>query len=151
MAQWLAEHLGQSVVVENRAGASGNIGTELVIRAAPNGYTLLWATSPNAINGTLFPKLHYNFIRDVEADRRNVSWCRTSMVVTPSLPVRTVPEFIAYAKAHPGKINMASGGIGAPSHLAGELFSMMAGIKMVHVPYRGSAPAMAELLAGRGR
>ena len=148
MAQSLSERLGQAFVVENRAGASGTVGTGVVVRAAPDGYTLLWATSPNTINGTLLPKLNYNFIRDIEPVAATFR-VPNVMVVTPSLPVKTVPEFIAFAKANPGKINMASGGIGAPSHLAGELFSMMAGIKMVHVPYRGSAPAMTDLLAGR--
>ena len=148
MAQWLSEHLGQPVVVDNRAGASGNIGTEFVVRAAPDGYTLLWATSPNTINGTLFGNLNYNFTRDI-APVAATFVVPNVLVVTPSLPVRTIPELVAYAKANPGEINMASGGIGAPSHLAGELFNMMAGIKMVHVPYRGAAPAMADLVAGR--
>lgn len=148
MAQWLSIRLGQSFVIENRAGASGTIGTRMVVRAAPDGYTLLWATSPNTINGTLFSHLDYNFIRDIEPVAATFR-VPNMMVVTPSLPVRDVPEFIAYAKANPGKVNMVSGGLGSPSHLAGELFSMMAGIKMVHVPYRGSAPAINDLLSGR--
>jgi tripartite-type tricarboxylate transporter receptor subunit TctC len=146
--QWLTERLGQPFVIENRPGAGGNIGTEAVVRAAPDGYTLLWATSPNAINGSLYAKLNYNFIRDITPVAATIR-VPNVMVVTPALPVRTVPDFIAYAKANPGKLNMASGGIGVPSHVAGELFKMMAGIDMVHVPYRGSAPAMTDLIAGQ--
>src|SRR4029079_16678537 len=146
--QWLTERLGQPFVIENRPGAGGNIGTEAVVRAAPDGYTLLWATSPNAINGSLYAKLNYNFIRDITPVAATIR-VPNVMVVNPALPVRTVPEFIAYAKANPGKLNMASGGNGVPSHVAGELFKMIAGIEMVHVPYRGSAPAMTDLIAGQ--
>jgi tripartite-type tricarboxylate transporter receptor subunit TctC len=148
IGQWLSEHLGQTVIVENRPGASGNIGTEAVARAPADGYTLLWATSPNAINATLYEKLNYNFIRDIAPVAAAVR-VPNVMVVNPSVPAKTVPEFIAYAKANPSKLNMASGGVGVPSHVAGELFQMMAGIKMLHVPYRGSAPAMTDLLAGQ--
>jgi tripartite-type tricarboxylate transporter receptor subunit TctC len=146
--QWLSERLGQPFVVENRPGAGGNIGTEAVVRASPDGYTLLWATSPNAINATFYDKLNYNFIRDIMPVAATFR-VPNVLVVNPSLPAKTVPEFIAHAKANPGKLNMASGGNGVPSHVAGELFKMMAGIDMVHVPYRGSAPALTDLLAGQ--
>src|SRR5262249_24027879 len=148
MGQWLAERLGQPFVIENRPGAGSNIGTEAGVRAPPDGYTLLWATSPDAINATFYDKLHYNFVRDIAPVAATIR-VPNVMVVNPSLPARTVPEFIAYAKANPGKLNMASGGNGVPSHVAGELFKMMAGIDMVHVPYRGSAPALTDLLAGQ--
>jgi tripartite-type tricarboxylate transporter receptor subunit TctC len=148
MGQWLSERLGEPFVVENRPGASGNIGTETVVRASPDGYTLLWATSPNAINATLYDNLNYNFIRDI-IPVAAVTRVPNVMEVNPSVPARTVPEFIAYAKANPGKLNMASGGNGVPSHVAGELFKIMAGIDMIHVPYRGAAPALADLLAGQ--
>jgi tripartite-type tricarboxylate transporter receptor subunit TctC len=148
MGQWLSERLGQPFVIENRPGAGGNIGTEAVVRAAPDGYTLLWATSPNAINATFYDKLNYNFIRDITPVAATMR-VPNVMVVNPSLPTKTVPEFIAYAKANAGKLNMASGGNGVPSHVAGELFKMMTGVDMVHVPYRGSAPALTDLLAGQ--
>jgi tripartite-type tricarboxylate transporter receptor subunit TctC len=148
MGQWLSERLGQAFVIENRPGAGGNIGTEAVVRASPDGYTLLWATSPNAINATFYDKLNYNFIRDIAPVAATIQ-VPNVMVVNPTLPARTVPEFIAYAKANPGKLNMASGGNGVPSHVAGELFKMMAGVNMVHVPYRGAAPALTDLLAGQ--
>ena len=148
MSQWLSERLGEPFVVENRPGASGNIGTEAVVRASPDGYTLLWATSPNAINGTLYDNLNYNFVRDIVPVAATFR-VPNVMEVNPSAPAKTVPEFIAYAKANPGKLNMASGGNGVPSHVAGELFKMMAGIDMVHVPYRGAAPALSDLLAGQ--
>ncbi len=148
MAQWLSERLGQAFVVENRPGASGNIGTEAVVRAPPDGYTLLWATSPNAINATFYDKLNYNFIRDIAPIAATIR-VPNVMVVNPAFPTKSVPEFIAYAKANPGKLNMASGGNGVPSHVAGELFKMMAGVNMVHVPYRGAAPALTDLLAGQ--
>jgi tripartite-type tricarboxylate transporter receptor subunit TctC len=148
MGQWLSERLGQAFVIENRPGASGNIGTEAVVRASPDGYTLLWATSPNAINATFYDKLNYNFIRDIAPVAATIR-VPNVMVVNPTLPAKSVPEFIAYAKANPGKLNMASGGNGVPSHVAGELFKMMAGINMVHVPYRGAAPALTDLLAGQ--
>jgi tripartite-type tricarboxylate transporter receptor subunit TctC len=148
MGQWLSERLGEPFVIENRPGASGNIGTETVVRASPDGYTLLWATSPNAINATLYDNLSYNFIRDI-IPVAAVTRVPNVMEVNPSVPARTVPEFIAYAKANPGKLNMASGGNGVPSHVAGELFKIMAGLDMIHVPYRGAAPALADLLAGQ--
>jgi tripartite-type tricarboxylate transporter receptor subunit TctC len=148
MGQWLSERLGKPFVVENRPGAGGNIGTEAVVRASPDGYTLLWATSPNAINATFYDNLNYNFIRDVMPVAATIR-VPNVMEVNPSVPAKTVPEFIAYAKAHPGKLNMASGGNGVPSHVAGELFKMMAGVDMVHVPYRGGAPALVDLLAGQ--
>jgi tripartite-type tricarboxylate transporter receptor subunit TctC len=148
MGQLLSERLGQAFVIENRPGASGNIGTEAVVRASPDGYTLLWANSPNAINATFYDKLNYNFIRDIVPVAATIR-VPNVMVVNPTLPAKSVPEFIAYAKANPGKLNMASGGNGVPSHVAGELFKMMAGINMVHVPYRGAAPALTDLLAGQ--
>jgi tripartite-type tricarboxylate transporter receptor subunit TctC len=148
MGQWLGEHLGQPFVTDNRPGASSTVATELVVRAPPDGYTLLWIVTSNYINATLDNTLPYNFIRDIEPI---ASSTRTALVleVTPSLPVKTVPEFIAYAKANPGKLNMASAGIGNSTHMAGELFKMMTGIEMLHVPYRGSAPALTDLLAGQ--
>jgi tripartite-type tricarboxylate transporter receptor subunit TctC len=148
MGQWLSERLGQPFVIENRPGAGGNIGTEAVVRSSPDGSTLLWATSPNAINATFYDKLNYNFIRDIAPVAATIR-VPNVMVVNPTLPAKTVPEFITHAKANPGKLNMASGGNGVPSHVAGELFKMMAGIDMVHVPYRGSAPALTDLLAGQ--
>jgi tripartite-type tricarboxylate transporter receptor subunit TctC len=148
IGQCLSERLGQPFIVENRPGAGSNIATEAVVRAAPDGYTLLWVTSANAINATLYDKLNFNFIRDI-APVATISRNAHVMVVNPSVPAKTVPEFIAYAKANPGKINMASGGNGSTPHVAGELFKMMAGIDMPHVPYRGSAPALTDLLGGQ--
>jgi tripartite-type tricarboxylate transporter receptor subunit TctC len=148
MGQWLSERLGQPFIIENRPGAGGNIGTEAVVRSSPDGSTLLWATSPNAINATFYDKLNYNFIRDIAPVAATIR-VPNVMVVNPTLPAKTVPEFITHAKANPGKLNMASGGNSVPSHVAGELFKMMAGIDMVHVPYRGSAPALTDLLAGQ--
>jgi tripartite-type tricarboxylate transporter receptor subunit TctC len=148
MGQWLSERLSQPFVIENRPGAGGNIGTETVVRAPPDGYTLLWATSPNAINATFYDKLNYNFIRDIAPVAATIR-VPNVMVVNPTLPAKSIPEFIAYAKANPGKLNMASGGNGVPSHVAGELFKMMSGVNMVHVPYRGAAPALTDLLAGQ--
>src|SRR5262245_807198 len=147
MGQSLSERLGQPFVIENRPGAGTNIGTEVVVNANPDGYTLLLVAPANAINATLYDKLNFNFIRDI-APVAGISQAPLIMVVNPSVPAKTVPEFIAYAKANRGKINMASFGIGSISHLAGELFKMMAGVEMIHVPYRGSAPAMTDLLAG---
>jgi tripartite-type tricarboxylate transporter receptor subunit TctC len=148
MGQSLSERLGQPFVIENRPGAGSNIGTEAVVRAAPNGYTLLLVLSSNAINATLYENLNFNFIRDIAPV---AGFARTPlvMVVNPLVPANTVPEFIAYAKANPGKINMASDGIGTPPHVAGELFKFMAGIDMIHVPYKGSALALTDLLDGR--
>jgi tripartite-type tricarboxylate transporter receptor subunit TctC len=148
MSQWLSERLGQPFVIENRPGAAANIATEVVVRAPPDGYTLLNASTPNAINATLYEKLNFNFMRDI-APVATISRTTFVMVVHPSIPAKTVPEFIAYAKANPRKVNMASAGNGAPSHLAGELFKMMTGINMVHVPYRGAAPALTDLLGGQ--
>ena len=146
--QWLSERLGWPFVIDDRPGASGNIGTELVARAAPDGYTLLLVSAANAINETLFDKLNFNFIRDIAPVAGLIS-APLIMEVNPSVPATTVPEFIAYAKANPGKINMASTGNGTPQHVAGELFKMMAGIDMVHVPFRGAAPAVTNLLGGQ--
>ena len=148
MGQWLSERLGQQFVIENRPGAGSNIGTEAVVRAAPDGYTLLLAYSSNAINATLYDKLNFNFIRDI-APVASISSETTVMVVNPSFPANTVPEFIAYAKANPGKVNFASGGSGTPPHVVGELFKMMAGVNLIHVPYRGGAPAVTDLLGGQ--
>ena len=138
IGQWLSERLGQPFVVENRPGAGGNIATEAVVRAPPDGYTLLLVTTQNAINATLYDKLNFNFIRDI-APVASIIRAPYVMVVNPSVPAKTVPEFIAYAKANPGKINMASAGIGTTPHVAGELFKMMTGVDMVHVPYRGGS------------
>jgi tripartite-type tricarboxylate transporter receptor subunit TctC len=148
IGQWLSERLGQPFVIENRPGANGNIGTEAVVRASPDGYTLLMAGAYNAINATLYDKLNFNFIRDIAAVAGLVR-VPNVMVVHPSVPATTVPEFIAYAKANPGRISMASAGNGAPSHVSGELFKMLAGVDMVHVPYRGSGPAVTDLLSGQ--
>jgi tripartite-type tricarboxylate transporter receptor subunit TctC len=147
IAQWLSERLGQPFVFENRPGAGSNIGTETVARAAPDGYTLLWATSANAINASLYSRLNFDFIQDF-VPVAGVFRVPNVMEVNPSVPVRTVPEFIAHAKANPGKLNFASGGIGSTQHLAAELFKSMTGIDMHHVPYRGSAPALIDLLSG---
>ena len=148
LGQRLSERLGQPFVVENRPGAGGNIATEAVVRALPDGYTLLLAVAANAINATLYDKLNYNFIRDI-APVAGVMRVPLVMEVNPSFPAKTVPEFIAYAKANPGKINFASGGIGTSIHLSGELFKMMTGIEMQHVPYRGNGPALTDLLGGQ--
>ncbi len=147
VGQWLSERLGQQFIVENRPGAGTNIAAEAVVRSVPDGYTLLLAASPNAINASLYDKLSFNFIRDI-APVAAISREPNVIVVNPSLPTRTVPELIAYAKANPGMINMASAGNGTTSHLAGELFKMMTGVNMVHVPYRGGGPALTDLLAG---
>jgi tripartite-type tricarboxylate transporter receptor subunit TctC len=147
MAQWLSERSGQPFVFENRPGAGSNIGTEFVARAAPDGYTLLWATSANTINTTLYSNLSFDFIGSF-APVTPVFRVPNVMEVNPSVPVQTVPEFIAYAKANPGKLNFASGGIGATQHLAAELFKFMTDIDMRHVPYRGSGPALIDLLSG---
>jgi tripartite-type tricarboxylate transporter receptor subunit TctC len=148
MGQWLSERLGQQFVIENRPGAGANIGTEAVVRAPADGYTLLLVGAPNAINATLYDKLNYNFIRDI-APVAGIIREPNIMVVHPSVPAKTVPEFIAYAKANPRKINMASSGNGSSPHMAGELFKMMTGVDMNHVPYRGAAPALTDLLAGQ--
>jgi tripartite-type tricarboxylate transporter receptor subunit TctC len=148
MGPWLSERLGQQFVVENRPGAGGNIGTEAVVRTSADGYTLLLCATTNAINATLYDKLNYNFIRDI-APVAGLIRSPNLMVVNPSVPAKTVPEFIAYAKANPGRINMASSGNGTSPHVAGELFKLMTGVNMVHVPYRGGAPALTDLLAGQ--
>jgi len=148
MGQWLSERLGQSVVIENRPGAGSNIATELVVNAPADGYTLLLVGPTHAVNATLYEKLTYNFIRDI-APIASISREPLVMVVNPSVPAKTVPEFIAYAKANPGKLNMASSGIGTSVHVGGELFKMMTGINMLHVPYRGAAPAITDLIGGR--
>jgi tripartite-type tricarboxylate transporter receptor subunit TctC len=148
MGQWLSERLGQPFVIENRPGAGTNIGTEAVVRAPPDGYTLLLATSVNAWNVLIFDKLNFNFIRDVAPVASIYYRSPGVMEVKPSFPAKTVPEFIAYAKANPGKLNMASGGNGTPTHVYGELFKLMAGVDMLHVPYRGMTFALTALLAG---
>ena len=148
IGQWLSERLGQQFVIENRPGASSNIATEAVARAPADGYTLLLIGSFNTINATLYDKLNFNFIRDI-APVASVMRYPYVMVVNPLLPAKSVPEFIAYAKANPGKLNMASPGSGSGDHIAGELFKMMAGVDMVHVPYRGIALALGDLLGGQ--
>jgi tripartite-type tricarboxylate transporter receptor subunit TctC len=147
MGQWLSERLGQPFVIDNRPGAGTNIGTEAVVRAHPDGYTLLLATSVNAWNVSIFDKLNFNFIRDI-APVASISRATGVMEVHPSFPAKTVPEFIAYAKANPGKLNLASGGNGTPTHVYGELFKLMAGVELVHVPYRGMTFALTGLFAG---
>ena len=146
--QWLSERLGQQFIIENRAGAGGNIGTEAVVKAPPDGYTLLQVATPNGLNAALYTNLNFNFVRDIAPV---VGIMRTSyvIVVHPSVPATTVPEFIAYAKANAGKVNMASAGNGTPQHIFGELFKMMAGVDLTHVPYRGGAPATTDLIGGQ--
>ncbi len=148
IGQWLTDRLGQSFVIENRPGAGGNIGTEAVVNAAPDGYTLLLATVPNAVNASLYEKLSFNFIRDIVPVAGVI---RVPMVIllNPSVPAATVAEFISYAKANPDRVNMASAGNGSAPHMAGELFKMMAGVNLVHVPYRGQGPALTDLLGGQ--
>jgi len=148
IGQWLSERFGQQFVIENRPGAATNIATDAVVRAAPDGYTLLLATGGNAINATLYDKLNFNFIRDI-APVGSVIRVPLVMVVNQSLSVRTVPEFIAFATANPGRINFASGGAGGPDHMSGELFKMMTGTNMTHVPYRSLAPALTDLIGGQ--
>jgi tripartite-type tricarboxylate transporter receptor subunit TctC len=148
IGQWLSERLGQPFVIENRPGAGGNIATEAVVKALPDGYTLLLVGPSAAINATLYEKLNYNLIRDI-APVAGIIRTPNVMEVNPSVPAATIPEFIAYARANPGKISMASGGHGTPAHLSSELFKMMTGVNMVHVPYRGAAPALTDLLGGQ--
>jgi len=148
MGQWLPERLGQQFVIDNRPGGGTNIGTEAVVRALADGYTLLMVGGYNAINATLYDKLNHNFIRDI-APVAGIIVVPNVMVVNPSVPAATVPEFIAYAKSKPGKTTMASAGTGTPSHVTGELFKMMAGVNLVHVPYRGGGPALTDLLSGQ--
>ena len=148
IGQWLSERLGQQVIIENRVGAAGNIGTEAAVRSPADGYTLLLAGSFNSINATLYDKLNFNFIRDI-APVAGILRATFIMLVNPRFPANSVPEFIDYAKANPGKINMASAGSGNLSHVAGELFKAMTGVNMLHVPYRGGAPAMTDLIGGQ--
>jgi tripartite-type tricarboxylate transporter receptor subunit TctC len=148
IGQWLSERLGQSFITENRAGAGGNIGTEVVVNAPADGYTLLLATVPNAVNATLYEKLNFNFIRDI-APVAGIIRVPQVVLVNPLVPAHTVPELVAYAKANPGKVNMASAGNGSAPHMAGELFNVTAGVNMVHVPYRGQGPALTDLLGGQ--
>jgi tripartite-type tricarboxylate transporter receptor subunit TctC len=146
--QWLSERLGQQFVIESRPGAGTNLATEAVLRAAPDGYTLLLVAPANAINASLYSKLNFDFMHDYEPVAGLVRFPDV-MDVNPQVPAKTVPEFIAYAKANPGKLNMASSGVGSTIHVAGELFKMMAGVDMVHVPYRGGAAAMLDMVSGR--
>ena len=148
LAQQLSERLGQSFIVENRSGASTNLATETVVRAAPDGYTLLQVTHANAINATLYPNLPFNFLRDIAPVAR-IGRVLEVMVVNPSFPAQTLSEFIAYAKAHPRRINYASAGAGSMTHVSGALFGIMTGTELVHVAYRGEAPALTDLLAGQ--
>jgi tripartite-type tricarboxylate transporter receptor subunit TctC len=148
IGQWLSERLGQPFVIENRTGGGTNIGTEAVVKSPPDGYTLLLTSTPNTINATLYDKLNFNFIRDM-APVASIIRNALVLVVHPSIPAKTVPEFIAYAKANPRKLNMASPGNGTPNHVSGELFKMMTGVEMIHVPYRSGAPALTDLLAGQ--
>ncbi len=148
VADWLSKRLGQQVYIENRPGAGNNIGTESVVNAAPDGYTILLVNPANGINATLYKKLNFTFVRDI-APVAGITRSPNIMEINPQLPVKTVAEFIAYAKANPGKINMASSGLGTSTHMSGELFKAMTGIDMVHVPYRGAGPAITDLLAGQ--
>jgi tripartite-type tricarboxylate transporter receptor subunit TctC len=148
LGQWLSERLGQPFVIESRPGASTNIATEAVVRAPPDGYTLLLVAPANAINATLYEKLNFNFISDI-APVAGIIRFPYVMVVNPSVPAKTVPEFIAYAKANPGRLNMASSGNGSTIHVSGELFKMMTGVNMIHVPYRGGAPALTDMISGQ--
>jgi tripartite-type tricarboxylate transporter receptor subunit TctC len=148
IAQWLSERLGQPFVVENRPGASTNIATEVVVRAPPDGYTLLLVAATNAVNASLYDKLDFNFIRDIKPAAGLIQ-SPLVLEVNPSFPAHSVPEFIAYVRANPGQISLASFGTGSSSHVSGELFKMMANLTMVHVPYRGSAPMLTDLLGGQ--
>ena len=148
VGQRLSERLGQTFVIDNRPGAASTTATELVVRAPPDGYTLLATVTSNLVNATLYDKLPYNFIGDIDPVA-SLNWTPLVMEVNPSVPVKTVPEFIAYARTNPGKLNMASAGIGNSTHVAGELFKMMTGVNLLHVPYRGSTPALTDLLGGQ--
>ena len=148
IGQWLSERLGQQFIIENRAGAASNIGTEAVVRAPADGYTLLFITSTNAYNATLYDNLKFDFVRDI-VPVAGITRGHAVLVVLPSFPAKSVPELVALAKADPGKITMASAGIGSTQHVCGELFKMMTGVDMLHVPYRGGAPALSDLLAGQ--
>jgi tripartite-type tricarboxylate transporter receptor subunit TctC len=148
LGHWLSDRFGQPVVIENRPGAATNLATEAVVRSPPDGHTLLWITSANAINATLYDRLSFNFVRDIVPA---MSFVRAPgvMEINPDVPARTVPEFIAYARANPGKVNLASSGLGSVSHMAGELLKTMTGVDLLHVPYRGAAPALNDLIGGR--
>jgi len=148
IGQWLSEHFNQPFIIENRPGAGTNVATEMAVRAPPDGYTLLLVVPSAAINATLYEKLNFNFMSDI-APVAGINLTPFVMEVNPSVPIKTVPEFIAYAKSNPGKISMASGGIGSASQMSGELFKMMAGVDMVHVPYRGDGPALTDLIGGQ--
>jgi tripartite-type tricarboxylate transporter receptor subunit TctC len=148
LGRWLSDRLGQPVIIENRPGAATNVGTEMVVRAQPDGYTLLMVDASPSINATLYEKLSFNFVRDL-APVACILQSPLVMVVHPAVPATTVAEFVNYAKANPGKVNVGSAGTGSPSHVAGELFKMMTGIAMTHVPYRGGGPAVADLLGGQ--
>jgi tripartite-type tricarboxylate transporter receptor subunit TctC len=148
LAQWLSESVGQPFVIDNRPGAATNVGTEAVVKAAPDGYTILVVSAPHAINATLYEKLNFNFIRDI-TPVASIMRVPNVMVVSSSFPVKTVPEFIAYAKENDGSINFASSGVGASNHMSGELFKAMTGINMTHVPYRSSGPALTDILSGQ--
>jgi tripartite-type tricarboxylate transporter receptor subunit TctC len=148
IGQYLSEKLGQHFIIENRPGAGSNIATEVVVNAPPDGYTLLMISPAHAVNATLYDKLNYSFLRDI-APVAGISREANVMVVSPSFPATTVPAFIAYAKANPGKVNMASSGVGTSVHVAGELFNMMAALKMTHIPYRGAGPAITDILGGQ--
>ena len=148
MGQWLTERLGQTFVIENRPGAGTNIATEIVINSPPDGYTLFVTNLSNAINATLYEKLNFNFMRDM-LPVAGIAQAPSVLAISSSVPAKTVTEFIAHAKANPGRINMGSAGVGSTGHLAGELFKMMAGVNLIHVPYRGNAPALTDLIAGQ--
>src|SRR5215470_10300330 len=148
VCQWLSEHLGQPFVIENRPGAGTNIGTEMVVHAAPDGYTALVVSSSHAINATLYDKLNFSFVRDI-APVAGIMRVPNVMVVNPAFPARSVREFIDYGRANPGKLNFASSGIGASNHMSGELFKAMTGLDMMHVPYRSSGPALTDLISGQ--
>ncbi len=148
IGQWLTERLGQPFLIENRPGAGTNLATEAVVRAPPDGYTLLMVSPPNVINASLYERLSFNFLRDI-APVAPIARVANVLEVNPSIPIRSVPEFIAFARANPGKISFASAGIGSSQHVSGELFKMMAGIEIVHVPYRGAAPALTDLIGGQ--
>jgi tripartite-type tricarboxylate transporter receptor subunit TctC len=148
MGQWLSERLGQPFIIENRPGAGSNIATEAVVRAPPDGYTLILASSPNAINAALYDKLNFNFVRDI-APVAAIMRTPLVMLVNPSFPARTVPAFIAHAKANPGKLKLGSAGVGSTDHISFELFKMMAGVNMIHVPYRGAGPALIDMLGAQ--
>jgi tripartite-type tricarboxylate transporter receptor subunit TctC len=148
IGQWLSERLGQQFIIENRPGAAGNIGTEAAVRAPADGYTLLLVAAANAINATLYDKLSFSFLRDI-APVAGIIGVPNVIVINPSMPIKSVPDFIAYIKANPGKVNFASGGTGTPSHVSGELFKMLTHVDMIHVPYRGQGPAVTDLLGGQ--